>query len=432
MAIVKPFSGVRYDLSKVGGDLGQVACPPYDIIHPNRQRAFHEKHPRNFIHLDFGLPTDADGSDIYTRARDLWQQWLQEGVLSSDGTPRYYLYRQTFTATVGGEDACYLRTALVASVYAESFGGSILPHERTLAEPKEDRYRLTMATRAQLGQVFFLYDDPSRVVERASATVLQGAPLAQFLDDESVGHALYELTDPSALAVIEAMFRDKDCLIADGHHRYETSLRVWEELDPGRTRHHHTLASLVNICDPGLVVLPIHRIYRGIANLSQAQLRAKLEARFSLEVFPWAGPEAAEGWLAAEQSTHHAFVLRWKGADEIWFLKAPRGAFGLLSGHSREWSNLDLAVLQEVIQQEVLGIDPATYPAGTHVLPVKEAHLVPELLDRVAENQFAVMVNPTTVAEIESVARKGERMPQKSTFFHPKIWSGLVSLRLDA
>ena len=154
MAIVKPFSGVRYDLSKVGGDLGQVACPPYDIIHPNRQRAFHEKHPRNFIHLDFGLPSDdADGCDVYARARDLWQQWLQEGVLSSDGTPRYYLYRQTFTATVGGEDACYLRTALVASVHAESFGGSILPHERTLAEPKEDRYRLTMATQAQLDRL---------------------------------------------------------------------------------------------------------------------------------------------------------------------------------------------------------------------------------------------------------------------------------------
>ena len=435
MAIVKAFRGVRYDLSKAGTDLGQLACPPYDIVSPARQRALHERHPDNFIHVDFGLPEadDVPGQeDLYTRAAALWQAWLTSGVVKEDDTPRFYLYRQNFAATVGGVDARFSRLGLVASVHAEDFGGRILPHERTLAEPKEDRFRLTMATRAQLGQVFFLYDDPEHVVEAQASAALASAPLARFLDDDSVEHILWELTDPAAITRIEAMFQDKKCLIADGHHRYETSLRVWKTLDPEGKAHHATLATLVNRCDPGLLVQPIHRIYRGIAGITQEGLREALAKRFSVEVYPWAGVDAAESWLAAEKATHHAFLLRWKDSDEALFFKAPRGSFGNFPGHGTPWSILDLAVLQQVFQEEMLGIDPATYPTGTHVIPVHESHLVPELLDRTPENQFAVLVNPTSVEEIAAVARSGERMPQKSTYFHPKIWSGLVALRLPS
>jgi uncharacterized protein (DUF1015 family) len=435
MAIVKAFRGVRYDLYRTGAELGQLACPPYDVMSPARQRAFHERHPENFVHVDFGLPEGNEapgGTDIYARAAALWSQWLVSGILKEDGSPRFYLYRQNFAATVGGVDARFSRLGLVASVHAEEFGGHVLPHERTLAEPKEDRFRLAMSTRAQLGQVFFLYDDPEGVVEAQASAALAVEPLASFLDDESVEHLLWELTDADAIARIEAMFLDKDCLIADGHHRYETSLRIWKELDPGGRCHHGTLATLVNRCDPGLVVRPIHRIYRGIPGLTWEGLRAALARRFSVEIVPWVGVDAAESWLAAEKACHHAFLLRWKASDEALLLKAPRGSFGTFAGHGVPWSDLDLAVLQQVLQEEILGIDPATYPAGTHVIPVHEPHLVPELLDRVPENQFAVLVNPTSVEEIAAVARSGERMPQKSTYFHPKIWSGLVSLRLPS
>lgn len=434
MAIVKPFQGVRYDTAKAGGDLGQLSCPPYDIIAPARQKAFHEKHPRNFIHLDFGLEQDGDepGATRYARAASLWQEWLENGILVQDGTPRYYLYRHTFAATVGGIDSRYVRTGIAASVHAEDFGGAILPHEYTLAEPKEDRYRLTMAAHAQLGQVFFLYDDPEQVVEAHTRALLESAPLARFLDDESVEHSLWELTDPQALAAIEAMFADKSLLIADGHHRYETSLRVWSELDPDRTAHRATLATLVNRCDPGLVVQPIHRIYRGLEGITFATLHERLARRFECEIFPWAGSEAAEGWLAMEAPTHHAFLLRWKSSPECLLFRAPRGTLGTFPGHTASWSHLDLAILQTLLQEEILGIDPATYPAGTHVIPVVEGHLLAGMLDRTEANQFSVMVNPTSIEEIEAVARDGERMPQKSTFFHPKIWSGLVSLSLPA
>ncbi|MEN9353311.1 MAG: hypothetical protein RL318_636 [Fibrobacterota bacterium] len=433
MAMVKPFQGVRYDTAKAGGDLGQLVCPPYDIIASARQKAFHEKHPKNFIQLDFGLTKDDDvpgQDDTYTRAAATWQEWLYKGILRTDDTPRYYLYRQTFAATVGGVDSRYVRTGIVASVHAEDFGGAIVPHEHTLAEPKEDRYRLTMATGAELGQVFFLYDDPEKIVETHSETVLAGPALARFLDDQSVEHSLYELTDPAALAAIESMFASQSLLIADGHHRYETSLRVWSELDPDGMAHRATLATLVNRCDPGLVVQPIHRIYRGLDTLTFAQLHEKLKVRFETEIFPWAGAEAAEGWLAMEAPTHHAFLVRWKNSPECLLVRAPRGTLGTFAGHTPEWSRLDLSILQTLVQEEILGIDPATYPAGTHVIPVVEGHLLADLLDHTPENQFFVMVNPTSVEEIEAVGRAGERMPQKSTFFHPKIWSGLVALNL--
>lgn len=435
MAIVKPFQGVRYDAHQVGAELGQLACPPYDIIAAARQRGFHEKHPANFIHVDFDMARESDvpgQEDVYTRPARIWKEWRAKGFLVTDPTPRFYLYRQAFAATVGGIDSRYVRTGIVASVHAEAFGGSILPHEFTLAEPKEDRYQLTMALRAMPGQVFFLYDDPEQVVETHTRALLATPPMERFLDDESVEHSLWALTDPAALTAIEAMFDDKELLIADGHHRYETSLRVWDELDPGMTRHHATLATLVNRKDPGLVVQPIHRIYRGLSKASFPEVHQRLAERFECEIFPWAGSEAAEGWLAMEAETHHAFLLRWKGSSECLMVRAPLGSLGCFHGRTEAWSRLDLAILQTILQEEILGIDPATYPAGTHVIPVVEGHQLAERLDGTPENQFFAMVNPTSIESIEAVARAGERMPQKSTFFHPKIWSGLVSLDLDA
>ncbi|MEK7393756.1 MAG: DUF1015 family protein, partial [Fibrobacterota bacterium] len=196
-------------------------------------------------------------------------------------------------------------------------------------------------------------------------------------------------------------------------------------------RHHGVLATLVNTEDPGLVVLPIHRIYRDIAGLAFETLKQKLSSRFTVEEFPYAGVDAAEALLATVADTGHGFVVRWKGSDVVLLAHTPKGAFGTFAPHSQEWSELDLAVLQKVVQEEMLGIDPETYADGTHVTAIMEGHLVMDYLDGTADSQFAMLVNPTSIASIEAVARQGELMPQKSTFFHPKIWSGLVSLPFE-
>lgn len=432
MAIVKPFHGVRYDLSKTGGDLGPLVSPPYDVIRPARQRALYDRHPANFVRIDFAEPhaDDVPGQrDVYTRAAATWNDWLAKGILKRDDKPCFYLYRQTFKATLGGLDRTFSRTGLVASVHAEAPGTKyVLPHEQTFSGPKEDRYKLTVATQAFLGQVFLLYQDPQSVVEKATAKVLAAGPWARLTDDDGVEHALYVVDDPAATGAIEQMLADKVCVIADGHHRYETGHRVWGEIDPGGRRHHGVLATLVNTEDPGLVVLPIHRIYQHLPGLSLAHLERKLAARFEITRVAYTGVEAAEALLAPLAQGHHAFAVRWKGAGDLLLLKARRGAFGRFAPYSEDWSQLDVSVLQRVVQEELLGIDPATYAAGTHVVPIKEGPLVMELLDKTPDYQFAALLNPTPVESLPAVTRHGERMPQKSTFFHPKMWSGLVSL----
>lgn len=430
MAIVKPFRGIRYDLDKIGTDLSALACPPYDIVPPSWQKQLHQRHPLNFIRVDFALREDGNGPDsVYDRSAEAWDKWLKDGVLKRDAKPCFYLYRQTFTATVGGLDNRYTRTGLVASVHSPAKGdAAVLPHENTLSAPKEDRYRLSTKLGAFTGQVFLLYTDPHRTVEKATESVLDAGPWARFLDDDSVEHSLYTIDDEWTIGLIEKALSDKTCQIADGHHRWETGKRVWSELDPDDTRHHGVLATLVNTEDPGLVVLPIHRIYRGIDGLSPELLKQKLSSRFVVEEFPYAGVDAAEALLATGAKDEHAFVVRWKGSDTVLLARSPRGSFGTFAPYSSQWSGLDLAVLQKIVQEEMLSIDPGTYADGTHVNAIMEGHLVMDYLDGTADSQFAVLVNPTPVDSIEAVARCGDLMPQKSTFFHPKIWSGLVSL----
>jgi uncharacterized protein (DUF1015 family) len=430
MAIVKPFRGIRYDLEKAGADLSALACPPYDIIPPSWQKQLHQRHPLNFVRVDLNQPEPNDGPHaVHDRAAEIWKKWRSEGILKQDGKPCFYMYRQTFTATVGGLDGRYTRTGLVASVHSDA---SVVPHEKTMAALVEDRYQLTRRLDAFVGPVFLLYTDPQRLVEKATQALLEGEPWTRFLDEDSVEHCLYTVDDPWTIGLIEKALAEKTCQIADGHHRWESAKRIWSERDPDGNRHHGVLATLVNTEDPGLVVLPIHRIYRGIAGLDPALLRQKLAGRFTVEEFPYAGVDAAEALLATTTDDSHAFVVRWKNADTVLLAHAPRGSFGTFAPHTKEWSELDLAVLQRVLQEDLLGIDPDTYSDATHVSAILEAHLVMDYLDGTPDSQFAVLVNPTSVASIESVARSGELMPQKSTLFHPKIWSGLVSLPIQA
>ncbi len=430
MAIVKPFCGIRYDLSKTGTDLSALACPPYDLISPTWQKQLYQRHPLNFVRIELNQAQEGDNSSsTYDRAGEVWQKWLDEGILKRDEKPCFYLYRQTFTATVGGLDGRYSRIGLVASIHLPTSGEPVvLPHEHTLSAPKEDRYQLSNRLGAFVGQVFLLYTDPHRTVEKATESVLSAEPWARMMDDDSVEHRLYVVEDPWVIGLIEKALSDKTCQIADGHHRWEAAKRIWAGLDPDGKGHHGMLATLVNTEDPGLIVLPIHRIYRGLDGLSPESLRRKLSTRFTVEEFPYAGVDAAEALLSTVASTDHGFVLRWKESQGIWFVHAPKGSFGKFPTHSKEWSELDLAVLQKVIQEDMLGIDPETYADGTHVTAIMDGHLVMDYLDGTPDSQFAILVNPTSVESIEAVARQGELMPQKSTFFHPKIWSGLVSL----
>lgn len=422
MAIVRPFRGIRYDLEKIGTDLSALACPPYDLIPPARQKQLYQRHPNNFVRIDLNQPQEGDSQGAHhDRSAEIWKRWLAEGVLRQDDTPCFYLYRQTFTATVGGVDDRYSRTGLIASVHSDD---SVLPHECTSDSLADDRYQLAKRLDAFVGQAFLLYTDPSRTVEKTTETLLQGKPWSRMLDDDSVEHCLFVVDDPWMIGLIEKTLSDKNCLIADGHHRWEGGKRLWAERDPDGSHHHGMLATLVNTEAPGLVALPIHRLYRRIESFDALALRRKLETRFTVEEFPYAGVDAAEALLASANDADHAFVIRWKDADSILLAHAPRGAFGRFGGLSRERSELDLEVLRRVVQEELLGID------DTQAMSILDGHLVMDYLDG-TEAQFAILSNPTPVEAIEAVALRGELLPQKSTLFRPLPWSGMVSLPLS-
>ncbi len=438
MADIRPFTGLRFSKSV---NIADVLAPPYDIISPDEQRELYQRSPYNAIRLEYGETSDADtpADNRYTRAAADLHRWLADGVLLRETSPALYVYEQGFT-----HQGQYLtRRAFFARVRLHNWDeGIIRPHERTLSRPKEDRLSLLRACRVNISPVLGLYRDPAGEVDRTLEKASDRSLLFEATDAAGQSHRLHAITDNTALGCISDLFRDKSIYIIDGHHRYETALTYRDERRAqsphwsGEEAENFVLIALVSQADPGLVVLPTHRLLR-TADVP-ADFAIRLSEAFHLEDVSdglngdWTAMEA----LLAEAGRHApAIGIATRAGNQrlIATVKDPEKAAALMPpDRPATWRHLDAALLQDLILQRILGISEQAITAAAEP-PVEFVHDGEEALRQVESGQYALafFLNPTPTERVLEVADAGERMPQKSTYFYPKLPTGLVMYPLD-
>ncbi len=431
MADVQPLQGIRY-VSEAIGNLAEVVTPPYDVISVEAQARYYARNLYNIIRLELGRdePGDTSLNNRYTRAAATFADWRTNGILQQDATPRYYLYQQIFTH--GGQT--YTRTSLLARVRLEPWSARVvLPHEHTLARPKDDRLKLLRACATNLSPIMTLYDDPQGRMRRLlSAYAIN--PEVQITDEVNEEHRLQPITDEKQIALIQNFFSERQLYIADGHHRYETALNYREEVREIR-RHIHfedaanfVLMALIDLDDPGLLVLPTHRLVFGLSQDALDSLSSQRLEQFFIvrEMVMGRYPQDVPlQMLAQADESAPSFVIC--TAEQSWLvgLNEQGKARMAQSGHSAAWNDLDVAVAHTLVLEALLGLRAEDLTAGTHVRYTRNAQEALEAVQK-GEAQVALLLNATRVRQICDVAQADDRMPQKSTYFYPKLITGLV------
>jgi uncharacterized protein (DUF1015 family) len=438
LADIRPFTGLRFSKSV---NIADVLAPPYDIISPDEQRELYQRSPYNAIRLEYGETSDADtpADNRYTRAAADLHRWLADGVLLRETSPALYVYEQGFT----NQGRQLTRRAFFARVRLHNWDeGIIRPHERTLSHPKEDRLSLLRACRVNISPVLGLYRDPAGEVDSTFEKASDRSLLFEVTDAAGQSHRLQAITDNTALRCISDLFHDKSIYIIDGHHRYETALNYRDERRAksphwnGDEAENFVLIALVSQADPGLVVLPTHRLLRTADVPADFDLR--LSEAFHLQdvsdrlIGDWTAMEAllaqagrhAPAIGIATQAGSQRLIATVKDLDKAAALMPPdRPAI---------WRHLDAALLQDLILQRILGISDQAITAAAEA-PVEFVHDGEEALRQVESGQYALafFLNPTPTERVLEVADASERMPQKSTYFYPKLPTGLVMYPLD-
>ncbi len=431
MADVQPLRGIRYN-SEVVGNLAQVITPPYDVISEEAQARYYARSPYNIIRLELGLdePGDTTLNNRYTRAASIYAEWRMVAILRQDPTPRYYLYQQTYTHN----GQTYTRSSLLARVRLEPWSARIvLPHEHTMAKPKDDRLKLLRACVTNLSPIMSLYDDPQGTIRRLLSSYGVRAEV-QITDEANEEHLLHPITDEQQIALIQNFFAKRQLFIADGHHRYETALNYREEV---RTMHrkldpedaaNFVLMALTDLDDPGLLVLPTHRLLFGLSEDALNKLTNQQLARyFTIHETGTAGEsqETLLERLAQAGASTPSIVL--STSEKTWLLTLNDGGKERMkeSRHSAPWNALDVAVTHRLVLEELLGLRAEDMTAGTHIQYTRDAQ---QALDAVRKGdaQAALLLNATRVRQICDIAEADDRMPQKSTYFYPKLITGLV------
>lgn len=407
---VRPFRGYRYGIGRVR-DVSKVVAPPYDQISPETQERLYAMSPENIVRVT--LPKEVPGRDKYDGAREVLDRRLEAGVWAREDLPAIYPYHQTYG--VGGTPIT--RTGFVALGEVTDYGqGVVLPHERTHAGPKQDRMALLQATGADIGLLFMLTSDPSGELLRATAPPPE-PPVAEARDLKGEHHVLWRITDTEAVARVQALMAERQVIIADGHHRYETAVE-YRRRHPEAT---HKLMAFFALEAPGLTILPNHRLVQHVAGWSFDRLRSS--AREWFDVRPLAEP-------AAFRPTNREIGVVSGGAAGVFTLRDDAVArVPWPAGTSHAWRTLAVSILHEALLKPWLDITDAKLDAKTHVeYTADQAEAV--ALARQGRYQAAFLIAPTTPAELQEVVRGGELLPQKSTHFYPKLLDGLVFHRL--
>ncbi|MEA2290689.1 MAG: hypothetical protein QOD55_2686 [Solirubrobacteraceae bacterium] len=415
MADVQPLRALHYDLDKVG-TLQAVTSPPYDVIDPEQRVRLAARSPYNVVSVD--LPEAPGGGDPYEHAAELLERWQAEGAVVRDEEPAIWALVQDYVAPDGEPRT---RRGIFARVRVEDYGpGRIRPHERTHPGPKEDRLRLTRATRANLSPIFSLYADPEGRAWGAVAPATEGATFGELTDDEGTTHRLWRVADPDAIATVQRALADTELLIADGHHRYETA-RVYAEEIGGEGDHRYVLMCLVALEDPGLEVFPTHRLIRDTTSETQEALGSALRESFEVAAIDHSQlrPPDDDGPLTMgyiDSFFKRAFRLT---------LKDQAIADRVLDGLPEPYRRLDTAVLESLVLKGPLGLSEDDI---SHMRGLGYARTDQEALELVLAGEYdaAFFLRATPVDQVQEVAATGINMPPKTTYFYPKVPTGLL------
>ncbi len=433
MPEIQAFRGLRYNLAQVGS-LSDCIAPPYDVVDSDLQNHLYSLSPFNFLRLELNRREDDDEDEnaIYRRAARIYRSWRNEGVLQVEPDPAIYVYHQIFD--MGGRTIT--RRGFMARVKLQRFGeGNIYPHEQTHAKAKDDRLRLTRATQANLSQIFGLYPDPKNEIQDRLESKIAGTHGIEATDHLGVLHRMWPISDVKTIHEVMAKVSDRDMFVADGHHRYETACNYRDELNlespiPDEHPANFVLTMLVSMSDPGLVVLPTHRLLPGVPALTTAQLHEKLSPYFDCELIG-KGPECAGAvWAEMDRLDEQLIMALYSRSSDEWTRISAKQAAAdrmveIAKEHSSDWQGLGVAVLHRLVFEDILGLKDM--PKPTYV------HLVKEVIDglngKLEGNltyPLAALVMPATIDHIRKISLHQERMPAKSTYFYPKLVSGLV------
>jgi uncharacterized protein (DUF1015 family) len=413
VAEVSPTQGVHYDLGKVGS-LADVVAPPYDVIDDAQRAELAGRSPYTVVELD--LPRDPGGGDPYEHAAVLLEQWTQDGALTRDSDPQIWALEQDYTAPDGVR---LTRRGFLARVGLAPYGEGIRPHERTQPGPKEDRLRLTRATRHNLSPIFALHPGDAW---RHLAPGLGADPWGEVTDADGTTHRAWRVGDPSVHEAIASELEPGELLIADGHHRYETSLAYQREVGAGGPAD-YVLMALVSLEDPGLTVFPTHRLISGLADGPDRQqaLGAGLREVFDTEEVPTdqLDPGGSEGvGVFGFIDSHHKQPFRLRLRDTAHLDEA-------LADRSTAYRTLDAAILEELVLKGILGMSTDDIAAKRGIGYTPSIDEAKAKLDA-GTYQAAFLLRATPVEQVRAVAAEGETMPPKSTYFFPKLLTGIV------
>jgi len=429
MAEVYPFRGFRYNRDRAG-DLNRVVSPPYDKIDDEQREDLANNSPYNIVRIILSQKTDGS-EDKYQVAAKYLQDWMDEGVLQRDEEPGFYAYYQKYK--VEGETR--VRKGFVGLGKIEE-GEGVKAHEETMSGPKADRLRLLRATEANFGQIFMLYSDPENGVMEVLDDVIGDEPLVEVKDRDRNTHRVWKITDESAISAIQDGMADKSLYIADGHHRYETALNYrnecrnkgWESED--NSGFDHRMMTFVNVDDPGLSILATHRLVYGLDKFKPHGVLNKAREHFSIARF-----DKRQGLLEKldeDMGQRHTFGYRAKGDKAYWSLTLQDESImdEVLPDKSAVWRHLDVAILHKLILEDYLGIDKEALDEKRNLDYVRGREVALDMLKE-GKYQGAFIMNPTRIEEVKEIADRGEKMPQKSTDFYPKLLTGPVIHKLS-
>jgi uncharacterized protein (DUF1015 family) len=428
MAKIVPFNGLRYSKA-LKAAISRLVTPPYDIISEQEQKRFYRAHPQNIIRLEYGTtkPTDTAKNNRYTRAKKTLQEWLSAKVLGPESKPAFYLL-QTEYVDPDGEKKKF--TGLFSRVKLERFGeGKVLPHEKTYEGPKTDRFNLLKETGVSMSPVFSLYRDPSQRIRALFDKLVGKQPELKLEDWSGSQHKLWVITQPTQIAAIQNAFQGKKLLIADGHHRYLTAIRYQKEFrDQIGPDADWVMMCVAEIHDPGLSILPVYRLIKGISQKQWSVFKKKCEEYFEIEKVT-AVKQLREAQMAAVKKYRCAVIgYIEKGGKNAYLMRVKQGYLESFynpseTRHSRIYHRLDVVILNQLILNQLLDIHSGEEKGRvTYTKNLKDAQ---QTVER-GEAQAAFLPGLPNVDAIWDLAKQGETMPQKSTYFLPKLITGLV------
>ncbi len=460
MVEIRPFSGYRYNKELIHDD-SLVLAPPYDVIDSELQKRLHAKSEFNISWITKGEKSTTDNitNNQYTRAAELLKKWIASKILIQDQTPTIYVLTQEFTIGTGDSQQIMTRTGFIAALKLEGFCTGSKPgnqcvgvhqHEETLPKDIEDRLSLCRTTLTNFGQIFCIYPDHELRTEKLLDQVTTTDPVLTVTDDEGVIHKLWLMQNEGMIKELQKILANKSIIIADGHHRYKTALKLHEEhnvlYDPVKETSKFRMMTFVNMLNKGLVILPTHRLIQKVEDFAQDKLLAELDRNFKIEEFPiidnddiTARKKMLTAMKAVFNTGQHAFGLYCKSSSYYLLTLKDISIMKKVKDRSDAWCKLDVSILHELILEDLLGIDKAKLSSGTiaggaYVEYIKDiGDAVQKAIDKVNNSgyQAVFFMNPTRVEEVEAVSKNHETMPQKSTFFYPKVYTGYVINKLE-